>query len=339
VELISVVVPVRNEGAFLGHLLKQLLTQEFDSERYEVIVVDGHSTDDTREVVRALQAEHPNLHLLDNPMRWSSRARNIGVRLSRGDAIVIVDGHCELDGCDFLKNISEAFERTGADCLGRPQPQDVSKASSLQRGIAAARASRLGHHPASFIYSSEERYVPAHSVAVAYRRWVFDRVGLFDESFDACEDVELNHRIDSAGMKCFFTPGVRVRYHPRATLPGLFKQMARYGRGRIRLSRKHPESLSLASIVPMLFLVGLAGGPLVSLLSSSLRTAFLAVILLYGVLVALSSLAIVVRMRDVRLLPWLPLAYVTVHLGVGYGALREFLTGQARPRKEILRAA
>jgi succinoglycan biosynthesis protein ExoA len=261
------------------------------------------------------------------------------VRHARGDTVVIVDGHCELDGRDFLKNLAEAFERTGADCLGRPQPQDVSRSSNLQRGISAVRASRLGHHPASFIYSNEERFVPAHSVAVAYRRWVFDRVGLFDESFDACEDVELNHRIDCAGMRCYFTPRVRVRYYPRATLPGLFRQMARYGRGRVRLGRKHPETLSFASIVPMAFVVGLAGGPLASLLWWPLGAVFLAAIALYVVIVALASVAIVIQARDARLLPWLPLAFATVHLGVGYGALEEFLMGRSRAPKEVLRAA
>ena len=85
-----------------------------------------------------------------------------------------------------------------------------------------ARSSWLGHHPDSFIYSKEERFVPAISVAVAYRRDVFDKVGFFDENFDACEDVELNHRIDKNRLKCYFTPSITVQYCPRKSLGGLF---------------------------------------------------------------------------------------------------------------------
>src|SRR5437763_1581398 len=83
--------------------------------------------------------------------------------------------------------------------------------------------------------SSAERFVRPQSVAVAYRREVFDTVGFFDEQFDACEDVEFNERVARAGLSCFFSPHVQVQYHPRDTLGGLFRQMARYGRGRMRL--------------------------------------------------------------------------------------------------------
>ena len=60
-------------------------------------------------------------------------------------------------------------------------------------------------------------------MAVAYRREVFEAVGTFDERFDACEDVEFNHRVDRAGLKCFFTPRVALRYHPRTSLAGLVR--------------------------------------------------------------------------------------------------------------------
>src|SRR5262249_36769813 len=152
--------------------------------------------------------------------------------------------------------IAEAFLVSRADCLGRPQPLDVTGANCMQRAIAAARSSRLGHHPASHIYSNREGFVPPQSVAIAYCRDVFDMVGLFDERFDACEDVEFNHRGARAGLACWFTPRVRVRYYPRASLPGLFRQMVRYGRGRVRLLRKHPDTFSLPGFVPAAFLAG-----------------------------------------------------------------------------------
>ena len=77
----------------------------------------------------------------------------------------------------IVVSMAAAFERSGAACVGRPQPLDVTGAGPLQRAIAAARASRLGHHPASFIYAASEGFVPPQSVAVAYRRTVFDRLG------------------------------------------------------------------------------------------------------------------------------------------------------------------
>src|SRR5205823_12155287 len=118
-----------------------------------------------------------------NPGRLSSAGRNQAVRVSRGAIVVLVDGHCEIDSRGYLRDLAHAFADSGADCVGRPQPLDVPGATVLQRAIAAARSSPLGHHPASYIYSSAERFVPPQSVAVAYRRAVFERVGLFDEGF------------------------------------------------------------------------------------------------------------------------------------------------------------
>ncbi len=241
---VTVIVPVRNEAACIERTLCRLTAQNYDPCRFEIIVADGRSTDQTVPVVRRMQAKHSNIRLLYNPRRLSSAARNLGVRHGRGDLFIIVDGHCDIADVNYLKKMVSAFQRSGADCLGRPQPLEIECPSSLQQAIGLARSSWLGHNPSSFIFSSSEQFVDASSVAVAYRREVFERVGFFDERFDACEDVELNTRIDAANLKCWFTPDIVVHYHPRSSLKGLAYQMSRYGRGRLRLGWKHPKSLT-----------------------------------------------------------------------------------------------
>jgi hypothetical protein len=164
-------------------------------------------------------------------------------------------------------------------------------------------------------------------VAVAHRRTVFDRVGEFDESLDAGEGVKLNHRIDRAGLRCFFTPRVQVGYFPRSSLRGLFRQMARYGRGRVRLLRKHPETFSLGGFISAAWVAGLMAGPIVSLIWSPLRWAYSGAIAVYLAIVLATSAAIVVERRAPRLLGCLPLVFLTVHAGSGWGVLSEM----ARP--------
>jgi succinoglycan biosynthesis protein ExoA len=327
---ISVIVPVRNEAAFLRQTLRQLLDQNYDPDRFEILVADGQSTDGTREIVRDLQASCAHLQLLDNPKRWSSAGRNIAIRAARGDIIVIVDGHCQFEDANYLAHLANAFERSGADCVGRPQPLNVSGATLMQRAIATARSSRLGHHPDSFIYREVEQFVPPQSVAVAYRRSVFAAVGLFDETFDACEDVEFNHRIDRAGLRCFLTPRVRLRYVPRSSSSGLFRQMVRYGRGRVRLLRKHPETFSLPGFLPATFLLGMVTGPAFCWLSPWLAFAYAGGLGFYALTVLLFSLALAIRGRDWGLLPLLPLVFAAVHLGAGTGILQELMFGPWR---------
>jgi succinoglycan biosynthesis protein ExoA len=325
---ISVIVPVRNEEAFIESTLRQLLRQNYD--RFEVLVADGESTDATPELVRRMARKNANLRLLSNPGRWSSAGRNAAVAAARGDLLVIVDGHCDVGNAEYLRHVAEAFRRSGADCIGRPQPLDVRDGTLLQRAIAAARSSWFGHNPSSFIYSAEEEFVPAHSVAVAYRRSVFETVGTFDDRFDACEDVEFNHRVEQAGLRCFFTPRVAVHYYPRARLTSLFRQMARYGRGRVRLLRKHPETFSAPCFLPALFLAGACVGPLFAWHSSLLAGCYLGTLGLYGLAVLLLSIGLTVKARDLRLLLWLPFVFATIHLGAGVGVLCECVAGETR---------
>jgi succinoglycan biosynthesis protein ExoA len=320
---VSVIVPVRNEEQHLDATLQPLLSQEYPPDRYEILVVDGQSEDNTLGVVRRWLGEFPQLKLHDNPHRISSSARNIGMQNSRGDYIVIVDGHCELRSRTYLADLVAAFERTEADCLGRPQPLETSWATPIQRVIALARASRLGHNPGSHIYSNRGGYVKPQSVAIAYRRRVFERIGMFDEQFDACEDVEFNHRLDAAGFKCYFAPELMIHYRPRDTLTGLAWQMQRYGRGRARLLLKHPETLSGPPLLPALFVVGLVASFALGLFTQFFAAVFCLVALIYSAAVAATGLWLAGRGRLAELAPLFPAVFLAIHIGAGWGVLAE----------------
>lgn len=324
---ISIVVPVRNEARHICATLEMLLDQDYPPDRVEILVVDGMSQDRTRELVQLYVDEGSPIRLLENPRIWSSAARNVGVLAARGDLVVVIDGHCELPDRLHLRSLAEAFAASGADIVGRPQPLTVRNASPCQRAIALARASRLGHHPDSFIYSQTDQFVPAQSVGAAYRRDVFQAIGYFDEQFDACEDVDFNHRADLFGLRCFLATKARVHYHPRPSLRSLFRQLARYGRGRIRLARKHPETCTWKSLAPAGWLIWMLGSLLWAcyggwgpyLLGGSLA--------LYLGAVLVTSLLLIVNHRPGIAALWVPLVFVTIHVAAGYGLLHEMLAG------------
>lgn len=325
--LITVIVPVRNEERFITATLAALLAQDYPADSLEVLVVDGRSTDATREAVQCVAAADARVRLLDNPRRWSSAARNRALEAGRGELFLLVDGHCALADRGYLTQVADAFERTGADCLGRPQPLEVEQPNAWQRAMAAARDSRLGHHPDSHIYSRQGGFVPASSVAVAYRRELLERLHGFDESFDACEDVEFNTRVDRSGATCYLEPSLALTYHPRATPAGAWRQLARYGRGRARLARKHPGTLSWGTLIPALFVAGLIAGPLVSLLFPPLLWIYLGALSCYALLIGAATLAALPRVaRDPAALLLTPLAFLTIHLAAGWGFLAEVVS-------------
>ncbi|MCZ2344247.1 MAG: glycosyltransferase family 2 protein, partial [Bacteroidales bacterium] len=257
---VTVIVPVRNENRAIENTLRSVLTQDYPRDQFEVIVADGGSTDETVPIVRRLQGEFSNLKLVFNPSRFSSAGRNTAIRHMTGDVAVIIDGHCQVPDPYYLRHLTTAFQESQADCLGRPQPLEAASPSPFQQAVSIARSSRLGHNPSSDIYSDQPKFVHPGSTAVAYRRSVFQKIGLFDQAFDACEDVEFNERVHQAGLSCYFTPHLKIGYHPRADFRGLFYQLARYGCGRARLSWKHPSSLTPAALVPPLWLLGLVIG-------------------------------------------------------------------------------
>lgn len=322
---VTVVVPVRNEEAHIARTLDQLLDQDMRGIDVEIIVADGQSTDRTAEIVREYCEKHSCIRLLSNPQRLSSAARNLAINNSQGDFVVVVDGHCEIPSRRYFQDLVQAFAESGADCLGRPQPLEVSEATPLQQAIALARSSRLGHHPESFIYSDKPQFVPAKSVAVAYRREVFEKVGLFDERFDAHEDGEFNYRCDQAGLKCYLDPKLTVKYFPRNSLAGLFKQMVRYGRGRVRLARKHRGNWGLGSLIPAAFVAYVVLGAVLSVVSPSLFVWYVLGLMVYVVCLAVAAVSAFMSDRDPQLLYRLPLVLATIHAGAGTGTLLELL--------------
>jgi glycosyltransferase involved in cell wall biosynthesis len=333
---VSVIVPVRNEARSIEQTLRSLLTQDFPPDHFEVIVADGASTDQTVPIVRGLQAEFPNLKLVFNPGRFSSAGRNTALRHAAKDVAVVVDGHCHLPDRNYLRNVSEAFAESGADSLGRPQPLDADNPTPFQQAVSAARQSRLGHNPESDIFSDEAKFVPPQSTAVAYDRRVFHAIGLFDQAFDACEDVEFNHRVHAAGLTCYFTPEVKVAYHPRGSLPALFFQLARYGMGRARLAVKHPDSISLPALVPPLWVVWLVVGGLLSPFVPHLGSAWAASVALYAA-VLVGAAAVLGRGRPRGVGRRIPLVFLGIHFGFAWGFLKEVArqvrrTLQSRPR-------
>jgi glycosyltransferase involved in cell wall biosynthesis/GT2 family glycosyltransferase len=324
---ISIVMPVRNEEACIASLLDELLQQDYEKSRFEILVCDGISEDRTPQIVRDYEASLAGqVRLVLNPGRLSSAGRNCGVRASRGEIVVFVDGHCSIPSRSMLTNIAGIFRTTVAEVLSRPQPLQANIGCDVQTAISLARSSVIGHGRDSTIFSLSQRaYVAPDSSGAIYRRGVFDRIGFYDESFDACEDVELNVRCRKAGLLAYTSPGVMVEYEPRRTLGGLWKQMVRYGKGRTRLYQKHPDCFSLAGMAPALFIVLL--GVSLALSPLSPYSTGLAALLIGSYLAAIILSAVPAAVKKGPKIGFLTaISFLLIHFGLGYGFLRELAT-------------
>jgi hypothetical protein len=118
----------------------------------------------------------------------------------------------------------------------------------MGEAIARARSSRLGRAPCTEEIAG---FVDPPSSGGTYLRSVFEEVGLFDESFDACAGVEFNERVRQAGIRAYSDPRLTVCEQPPQKLRGLLREMFRYGRGASHFMRKHPDCSSVADIAPL----------------------------------------------------------------------------------------
>ena len=267
---LTVVIPVRNEETCIGETLRALADQDYPKDRYELLVVDGRSTDGTGRVVERFIRERPdvNLRLLDNSGRLSSRARNIGVRAARGELIAVIDAHVHIPRADLFSKMEQLREESGALCLARPAPlMSPGLDERMPLWIALARKSWMGHSRKSYIYSDAVGFVDPISSGFAYDRRVFGRVGYFDERFDAAEDVEFHYRLKQAGIAAYTAPELTIYSYPRKTLRALLRQMTRYGIGRARFLKKYPEAFTKETLIPPAVLVLSGALPLLAALS------------------------------------------------------------------------
>lgn len=325
VPLVSVVIPVRNEMGHIERCLQSLAEQEYPAQRLEIIVVDGDSTDGCRQWLETATRRWPQVRVLDNPGRIVAKGLNIGIRQARGEVIVILSGHSHV-AKDFVRNSVSALQETGADAVGGPLTNIGD--GQVGQAIAVALSSPLGAGDSFFRYSRRPGWV--QSVAYgAYRRDVFDHVGLFDETMPRSIDDEFNYRLIESGGRLWLSPAIRSFYYNRATLPGLFWQYLRSGFWKVRVIEKHPSQMRLRHLGPLVLVGVLASSGALSLWKRQFRPFLGLAGGTYAATLLLASLLLASR-KGWRHLPLLPLAFASIHLGYGLGFLGGLLSLASR---------
>jgi succinoglycan biosynthesis protein ExoA len=248
---VTVAIPCFNEEHHIATCIRDILAQDYPADRFEIIVADGMSTDGTRLILGRLAREDPRVKLIDNPERIQSQGMNHILRQCRGEVIARVDVHCEY-APDYIRRCVEVLARTGADVVGGAQR---ARATTLfQRAVCVALDSPLGVGGARYRSAANEGWVDTVFLG-AFRRHVFETVGLYDPGAVTNEDAELNQRVIAAGGRVYLSRDIVVHYHPRKTPRTLLRQYFRYGKGRARTLLKHRRFLSIRPAIPFLTVV------------------------------------------------------------------------------------
>ncbi len=327
-EAVSVILPVRNEAAFIERAVTSVLEAGKDLVGFEVLVVDGISDDGTREIVASLAERHPAVRLLDNLDRTVPQAMNIGIRAAAGDVVIRVDGHAEVPP-DFIRaNLEELEAHPECACVGGII-ENVNL-TPLSEAISAAMSSPFGVGNATFRTGGAEGYVDTLAFG-AYRKADLERIGLFDEELVRNQDDELNFRLTRSGRKIWLSHKIQSKYVVRSSMRKLFRQYFQYGYWKVYVNRKHGTVTNVRQLVPPLFVASLVGLLVLAPWWPPARALLTIEVALY----ALAALAFALRaMADLPRALRVMASFATLHVGYGLGYLAgmgDFFVLRRRP--------
>lgn len=197
---VSLILPIRNESAYIERVLQALSAQNYPAEQMKILIADGMSTDNTRQIINDFSLKYPQLkiQILDNPGRIVPTGMNIALREAKGEIIIRVDGHCII-APDYVRKCVEHIQDDGVDGVGGPM--DLIGETQMARTIAIGMSSSFGVGNSAFRTTSGKTMLADTVPFPAYTRQIITRAGFYDEEMVRNQDDEYNYRIRELGGK------------------------------------------------------------------------------------------------------------------------------------------
>lgn len=297
---ISIAIPTFNEIENIEAIVNSFLSSKYPN-LLEIIVVDGKSTDGTRDKLKELAYTYPQVKVVENPKRIQSAALNLALESCQGEFFLRADAHCEY-APDYLEQCVVALEKSQALNVGGCQ-RFVAK-EPFQAAVAIAARSWLGNGGAKYRDPNYSGYADTVYLGCFKREALLElnsppSKGVFDTSQVTNQDAELNQRLLDIDPKAIYiSSGIKVWYYPRKTWKSLWTQYFKYGRGRYLTNTKHPERSQIRGKLPFFFVSTVLLLLIVDIFLPSLNL-YMTEICIFGVMLAfLESLRVNLSLKN-----------------------------------------
>ncbi|MBO4664680.1 MAG: glycosyltransferase [Bacteroidaceae bacterium] len=258
----SIIIPVYNRPDEVDELLESLLTQTVKD--FEVIIVEDGSQKPCKEVCDRY-ADKLDIHYFLKENGGPGPARNYGVEKAQGDYVLILDSDCVIPS-GYLEAIQKELTSNPCDAFGGPDAAHESF-TDIQKAISYSMTSFFTTGGIRGGKKKLDKFYP-RSFNMGMKRSVYNALNGFSKMRFG-EDIDFSYRIFENGYTCRLFPEAWVWHKRRTDMRKFFKQVFNSGIARINLEKRHPGTMKLVHMLPMVFTLGV-----IFLVASSIVMAF-----------------------------------------------------------------
>jgi len=233
---ITVIIPVYNDPEGLDETLQSLIQQDYQKDKYEILVCDNNSVDNTKEIaIKYKRNSSVSIKLLEEKERQSPyAARNQGIINSTGEILAFIDADMKVNR-DWLEKISNVFNDNETQVIGARVEFFYDKEN------LATKYDRFANFNTKECIETNKMIC---SQCISLRKEIFEKFGLYDKRILSYGDTEFGNRLIDNGIELKYHPEI-VMFHPaRSSLIALLNKYFRTGRGIAQLAYYYPKRYS-----------------------------------------------------------------------------------------------
>lgn len=215
---LSVIVPMYNVAPYIERCVKSLECQDIPIDSYEIICINDGSPDNSSDIVKSLQAQYSNIHLIDQENQGVSRARNNGINCATGEYILFIDPDDYVDANSFARILKVAEDKNTQVFFLGFTVLDEDGNIKYQRFNELVHDETYSGIEAYFVSRGDGRTDPDRMWAILFETHFLNIHCLrFLPDMPYLEDGELISRILCLAERCYFYGG---SFYQRTTRPG-----------------------------------------------------------------------------------------------------------------------
>jgi len=318
--LFSVIIPTFNRADEIQELLQSLSKQTISDQDFEILIVDDGSTDNTKNIIdQFIKTSSLNIETIHQDHKGPGEARNYGMRSAKGKYFIFIDSDCIADS-SWLQAYKEAVSNNDVAGFGGPDgvlPDflPIQKAIDYSMTSFITTGGIRGHSKKKL-----SKYYP-RSFNMGVRADIVDRIGGMGNLRHG-QDIEFSNRILATGEMILKVEKAIVYHKRRISIRKFFKQVYNWGVARINLYKIDKKMLEPVHFFPA---IGTVISVIFIILAILLPNIFLPFIV-FG-LIALILMAVhgVLKYKDLRVFPYIPIIVTTQIWGYGLGFINAFI--------------